>query len=1253
MPNAFDQSGASSVKIGSSLAVSPSAPSYSVSASSASARGEAALGKAVSGLSDMFDRISLPYDQAAGAKSVTRDEEGNVKVGWRLAFTANDTAYNQAATQAGLSEMRNSVEQDMQALRIQHDGNPEAFSKAAAQYTKTLGKKADPLLQPHIVADAERIGSQHFQSLTQKNFQLDNQRNMESLQYRRKGAAEELEALALQGGTDTDEFKAKWAEYQSTGAALVANKNFGVTQEQADYEAQHLDGKIKTNVAVGLTREVLQKEGPDAARAFVTKHFDDPALGMTARDRNSARNLAMAEINSTVKQNTGDRRILREDIGLLKKRYESGEDISQDEVNEHLNRAASLGDTVSARNVITMSTTAEAAKMFKNAPTLQDKAAIVRGLTPSGGMHPGFVGAVIAQESSGNASAQSGAGAAGLMQIMPGTAREIAEKTGITDLSGKSDTEVQAWLKANPEQNVKMGTFYLNQQFQAFGGDHEAALVAYNAGAKVAQAWVAGGKNDSLLPAETRNYKEKIMGNLAMGPAPTGPIIANNRMITGSTSYLDFARQHLGFGGADPSQRAALSNFIKQCAGINIDPAKTPWCAAYVNGILGAAGTKGNGSMRAMNFLKYGEATQQPVSGDIVVFDWKNGSGHVGFVEGMEERDGKMFVKVLGGNQGNKVSSQWFSMDNVAGFRRPPPAGVGPEHALPVTANTSDGGRQYAYADAAMASAVRKEAAAYVNLHLSTFEETIKKGVVPDGEEVQALIDMVAFGGDKKAIERVRTLIGAADAGSQIAGLTPALQKKLLDDLDQKEAQGTTLAMREYNDILRANAKASIKAWEDDPMAAAGKYGDVKLADIDWSNPESIAARAKQAGSVAAQRGLPAFVPFTKGEIGMLTSHIAASDGQAAQAVLSSLNKALPAEQFAALMQNKDLQKSIVGLSQSDDPQKMSAAYSVLDAEYQRDPMHFSERFGGRTEANLYLWQDKRQYMTPEAMMKEMRRANDPAEKARQDARKTEAREAIKKLTVNDAVKALDPSWFFRASAPAAVSVNNQAIDMPGLLMTEYKRQYETAYIDTGSPEVAQRLAAERLKKVWGKSDANGGEMMRRAPELYYQPVEGKHDYIKEQFDRDVKAAMLDKFGKTEAPGKEGLVLRHQYGGGTVDAPDLNAKVTKADQATDTGQKTFNALINAPKKMVADHHTEADIAAGRPPSYAVVVKYSDGTYDTLLNKEGKPLRFAADPQEAVAQNTAKVESRQALALQNRQIMAGAIDNQNAMGGLPY
>jgi hypothetical protein len=116
--------------------------------------------------------------------------------------------------------------------------------------------------------------------------------------------------------------------------------------------------------------------------------------------------------------------------------------------------------------------------------------------------------AMIMQESGKKADAVSSKGAVGLMQLMPGTAKQIAQELGIESYDLK-----------DPATNIKFGTYYRDQLLKQFGSP-ELALVAYNWGPTRLQNLIDRlGVNDwdvikKYLPEETQNYVPKILGNI-------------------------------------------------------------------------------------------------------------------------------------------------------------------------------------------------------------------------------------------------------------------------------------------------------------------------------------------------------------------------------------------------------------------------------------------------------------------------------------------------------------------------------------------------------------------------------------------------------------------------------------------------------------------------------------------------------------------------------------------------------------------
>ena len=122
-----------------------------------------------------------------------------------------------------------------------------------------------------------------------------------------------------------------------------------------------------------------------------------------------------------------------------------------------------------------------------------------------------WVHGLIRQESRFIADAKSRAGASGLMQLMPGTARWVAKKLGLRDWRWSHVNEV--------DTNVSLGTYYLKHVLDTFDGQPVLASAAYNAGPGRARAWRPAGAVEGAVYAETipfnetRDYVKKVMAN--------------------------------------------------------------------------------------------------------------------------------------------------------------------------------------------------------------------------------------------------------------------------------------------------------------------------------------------------------------------------------------------------------------------------------------------------------------------------------------------------------------------------------------------------------------------------------------------------------------------------------------------------------------------------------------------------------------------------------------------------------------------
>ncbi len=146
--------------------------------------------------------------------------------------------------------------------------------------------------------------------------------------------------------------------------------------------------------------------------------------------------------------------------------------------------------------------------------------------------------AITRQESQFAQGAISHAGARGLMQLMPGTAREQSGKAGLR--------YNMASLTSDPQYNIRLGSGYFERMLRYYGGSRPLAVAAYNAGPGNVNKWLRrngdprkGGIDwlkwiEDIPISETRNYVKRVLENAVVYDTlnPRGPKLKSDTPLT-------------------------------------------------------------------------------------------------------------------------------------------------------------------------------------------------------------------------------------------------------------------------------------------------------------------------------------------------------------------------------------------------------------------------------------------------------------------------------------------------------------------------------------------------------------------------------------------------------------------------------------------------------------------------------------------------------------------------------------------------
>jgi soluble lytic murein transglycosylase len=146
--------------------------------------------------------------------------------------------------------------------------------------------------------------------------------------------------------------------------------------------------------------------------------------------------------------------------------------------------------------------------------------ALMKPAAAEQGVDEAWVHGITRQESRFMHYAKSGVGAAGLMQLMPATAKWAAPRAGISNYDNSMIHEL--------DTNIKLGTYYMAHTLDIFNGQEVMATAAYNAGPSRAKKWQAdvpleGAIYAETIPfSETRSYVQKVLANAHIYSARLG-----------------------------------------------------------------------------------------------------------------------------------------------------------------------------------------------------------------------------------------------------------------------------------------------------------------------------------------------------------------------------------------------------------------------------------------------------------------------------------------------------------------------------------------------------------------------------------------------------------------------------------------------------------------------------------------------------------------------------------------------------------
>jgi uncharacterized protein (TIGR02594 family) len=332
--------------------------------------------------------------------------------------------------------------------------------------------------------------------------------------------------------------------------------------------------------------------------------------------------------------------------------------------------------------------------------------------------------------------------------------------------------------------------------------------------------------------AEKKAYEE----SQARTRKPREVSLGNQLEAGSAAQMLATAERYRGLSENKAGDRNQLRDLFKQ-ANVSIDPTMVAWCAAFVNSVLATNGIKGTGSLSARSFLGFGQSTDTPNKGDIVVSKRGNNAaqGHVGFYQGT---DAKGNILVLGGNTSDKVGTQAIARSNVLGFRQAPTAADAYKDSLKEAEDAKK------IADAAAKEQQR-------NLDQVVAKYLPATAAAKDYAEELAKIDALAASYDGKNATSGLTVEQATAAR---VALKAANDKKMAEINLTPEAKAANEAKKSIDGVIASVQQETAARKAANPVEQAMIEHRKELAELAKTDPAAAAAREAELRGAYAQR---------------------------------------------------------------------------------------------------------------------------------------------------------------------------------------------------------------------------------------------------------------------------------------------------------------------------------------------------------------------------------------------------------------
>ncbi len=833
-------------------------------------------------------RSELDTAEQQGQNAVYRDQDGNLQVTLKDNTTDTARAYNHAAQIGMLSRLQSDIRTQGQIQADAAKGDPSVFATGWNTYQKGILKNAPPELRGQIQAQLDQYGSQYSLGVSEVKrkrdiavFEADTKTEAQNLM-------DEMATIARGGGTNTPDYQAKRGQLVSLYQNMVANPDFTMSQKQADIDLKHAESRNMAEAMVGAVSGTLQKDGIVAARKQSDSILTDTSLNLSPAERRQYNGIMNETINGFVAQQKVAVKPFQEQAEQAKKLLDQQVGIDNPAIDDIIGNLARGGDPQGALALSQARNSARVIRDFKAATPEQRVQIATAGFSAANG---NVLSSMRNVESGGDGSQVSKAGALGVMQVLPSTGEEVARSLGDKNFPfNGSDAEKKAYLQRD-DVSERYGEAYYTQMLQRYGGDQQAALIAYNGGPARADSWLANGRDDSVIPKETADYYKKVLGQAGASTGRTmgqaGPSAARAFLLSVTNKGEDsIDGMQEGFGNKVAALLQAAPSGIREKLGIYSGARSNERQAELFN----AAVAKYGSVAEARKWVAPPGNSQhnKGLAADLSYNGHSLKDAPPEVVNWLHQNAASFGLKFPLGNE------NWHIED--ADTR-----GGGAVGATPVQGNglgvSPDAIKAY-----------REGITADAKSYWGDIQDGIKKGYAPDPQEFSLFARQLALVDDPNFKSEVGRFMDSEAAGQMIAQLPPQQRAALMSSLQSNAADGATLAQQDLIDAAGRFTQQSQEALSKDPIGyAASRNIAPPVPDLDFSAGTdaigaAMAARQKSVDLLRARGEVGNISALRPDDTTMLSNFIQTAKPSDQAALLGTLSRSLSPDTYKATM---------------------------------------------------------------------------------------------------------------------------------------------------------------------------------------------------------------------------------------------------------------------------------------------------------------------------------------------------------------